>query len=70
MNLRRLIKKRYINDAFIVAPSNPLVNRLVKKLEESRDMIKRYFPDKGIESEYLQDLNEMVNYFNDYDLKY
>ena len=65
MNLKKLMKRR-IKDEWSVAPSSFIVKRLVKGLEESHNIIKQYFPKNGTESEYVEDLENMVNYFNGY----
>ena len=66
MNIKKLVRKRKIRDAWVVPPSAPLINRLVRGLVESQGIIQRYFPQNRTESEYVNLLDDMVHYFNDY----
>lgn len=66
MNIKRLTRKKRVKDDWAVAPSSSLIKRLVSNLENSHDIIKRYFPNNTVENEYLNDLESMLDYFNDY----
>lgn len=66
MNLKRITRKRRVKDDFRVAPSSFMVKRLVGNLENSYDIIKTYFPHNSEENKYMNSLEDMLTYFNDY----
>ena len=66
MNIKRLTRKKRVKDDWAVVPSSSLIKRLVSSLENSHDIIKRYFPNNAVENGYLTDLEDMLNYFSDY----
>ncbi len=48
------------------APSSFILRRLTNSLAESYDMIERYFPSSERVDGFMESLEDMVAYFNDY----
>ncbi len=52
--------------AWSAAPSSFILRRLTSSLAESYDMIERYFPNNAEVSGFMESLEDMVAYFNNY----
>jgi hypothetical protein len=65
MNFKKAMRRK-IKDEWAVAPSSSLVKRLVRGLDESTNIIERYFPKNQTEREFVSALKDMVEYFNKY----